>query len=183
MTNERDRVISITLSESEWQAFIARQPQPVSGCARRFATRSRTPEPAGRPQDRVAARSRGRQPRNFEHGAPGAAFHRHVRRRAAHNRLHDRQSRGRCRRRASARRVCLVEPIEDVRQVRRARCPALRRRRERDAARLRHPARSRMRRPGRRIPDRVRRKVLQSPARGDPARRDRLCAGFDSASI
>ena len=30
MTNERDRVISITLSESEWQAFVARQPQPVS---------------------------------------------------------------------------------------------------------------------------------------------------------
>ena len=29
MSNERDRVISITLSESEWQAFIARQPQPV----------------------------------------------------------------------------------------------------------------------------------------------------------
>jgi hypothetical protein len=29
MGTERDRVISITLSESEWQAFIARQPQPV----------------------------------------------------------------------------------------------------------------------------------------------------------
>jgi hypothetical protein len=29
MSNERDRVISVTLSESEWQAFIARQPQPV----------------------------------------------------------------------------------------------------------------------------------------------------------
>jgi hypothetical protein len=29
MSTERDRVISITLSESEWQAFIARQPQPV----------------------------------------------------------------------------------------------------------------------------------------------------------
>jgi hypothetical protein len=29
MSNERDRVISITLSEAEWQAFIARQPQPV----------------------------------------------------------------------------------------------------------------------------------------------------------
>ena len=29
MSNERERVISITLSESEWQAFIARQPQPV----------------------------------------------------------------------------------------------------------------------------------------------------------
>jgi hypothetical protein len=30
MSNERERVISITLSEAEWQAFIARQPQPVS---------------------------------------------------------------------------------------------------------------------------------------------------------
>src|SRR3954470_2097102 len=29
MSNERERVISVTLSESEWQAFIARQPQPV----------------------------------------------------------------------------------------------------------------------------------------------------------
>ena len=30
MSNERERVISITLSESEWQAFVARQPQPVN---------------------------------------------------------------------------------------------------------------------------------------------------------
>lgn len=29
MSHERDRVISVTLSEAEWQAFIARQPQPV----------------------------------------------------------------------------------------------------------------------------------------------------------
>jgi hypothetical protein len=29
MTTERDRVISITLTEDEWQAFVARQPQPV----------------------------------------------------------------------------------------------------------------------------------------------------------
>ena len=29
MSNERERVICVTLSESEWQAFIARQPQPV----------------------------------------------------------------------------------------------------------------------------------------------------------
>ena len=29
MSNERERVISITLSEAEWQAFISRQPQPV----------------------------------------------------------------------------------------------------------------------------------------------------------
>jgi len=30
MSNDRERVISITLSEAEWQAFIARQPQPVT---------------------------------------------------------------------------------------------------------------------------------------------------------
>jgi hypothetical protein len=30
MSNERERVISITLSEAEWQAFVARQPQPVN---------------------------------------------------------------------------------------------------------------------------------------------------------
>jgi hypothetical protein len=30
MSNDRERVISITLSEAEWQAFIARQPEPVS---------------------------------------------------------------------------------------------------------------------------------------------------------
>ena len=30
MTSERERVISITLSEAEWQAFIARHPQPVA---------------------------------------------------------------------------------------------------------------------------------------------------------
>ena len=29
MSNDRERVISITLSEAEWQAFVARQPQPV----------------------------------------------------------------------------------------------------------------------------------------------------------
>ena len=29
MSNERDRVISVTLTEAEWQAFTARHPQPV----------------------------------------------------------------------------------------------------------------------------------------------------------
>jgi len=29
MTHERDRVISISLTEAEWQAFVARQPKPV----------------------------------------------------------------------------------------------------------------------------------------------------------
>jgi hypothetical protein len=30
MNSERDRVISISLSEAEWQAFVARHPQPVN---------------------------------------------------------------------------------------------------------------------------------------------------------
>ncbi|HWW88254.1 MAG TPA: hypothetical protein VNZ26_31870 [Vicinamibacterales bacterium] len=29
MSSERERVISISLSEAEWQAFVARHPQPV----------------------------------------------------------------------------------------------------------------------------------------------------------
>ena len=29
MTTERDRVISVSLSEAEWRAFITRQPKPV----------------------------------------------------------------------------------------------------------------------------------------------------------
>lgn len=29
MSIERDRVISVTLSEAEWQAFVRRHPQPV----------------------------------------------------------------------------------------------------------------------------------------------------------
>ena len=28
MSNDRDRVICVTLSEAEWQAFVARHPQP-----------------------------------------------------------------------------------------------------------------------------------------------------------
>ena len=30
MSDARDRVICVTLSEAEWQAFVARHPQPVS---------------------------------------------------------------------------------------------------------------------------------------------------------
>ena len=43
MSNERDRVISITLSESEWQAFVARQPQPVSWLRERIRDEVKTP--------------------------------------------------------------------------------------------------------------------------------------------
>ena len=30
MGNERERVICVTLSEAEWQAFVARHPEPVN---------------------------------------------------------------------------------------------------------------------------------------------------------
>lgn len=46
MSNERERVISITLSEAEWQAFIARQPQPVSWLRERIREEARTPAEA-----------------------------------------------------------------------------------------------------------------------------------------
>jgi len=52
MTNERDRVISITLSESEWQALIARQPQPVSWLREKIRDEVRTP---GQQDDRRIA--------------------------------------------------------------------------------------------------------------------------------
>ena len=43
MSNERERVISITLSESEWQAFVARQPQPVMWLRERIRDEVGTP--------------------------------------------------------------------------------------------------------------------------------------------
>ena len=46
MNSERDRVISITLSEAEWQAFIARQPQPVDWLRDRIREEA-TPQRAG----------------------------------------------------------------------------------------------------------------------------------------
>ena len=51
MSNERDRVISITLSETEWQAFIARQPQPVNW----LRDRIRDEVKAASPQEKSAA--------------------------------------------------------------------------------------------------------------------------------
>jgi hypothetical protein len=38
MNTDRDRVISIVLSESEWQAFTARHPQPVNWLRDRILT-------------------------------------------------------------------------------------------------------------------------------------------------
>jgi hypothetical protein len=43
MSNDRDRVISITLSETEWQAFVARQPQPVNWLRERIRDEVNTP--------------------------------------------------------------------------------------------------------------------------------------------
>jgi len=53
MSNERERVISVTLSEAEWQAFIARQPQPVQWI--REQIRSQGEAPAPKQQTQTAA--------------------------------------------------------------------------------------------------------------------------------
>ena len=45
MSNERERVISITLSEAEWQAFVARQPEPVVYLREKIRDVVREPEP------------------------------------------------------------------------------------------------------------------------------------------
>lgn len=43
MSNERERVISVTLSEAEWQAFIARQPQPVQWIREQIRSQTTVP--------------------------------------------------------------------------------------------------------------------------------------------
>lgn len=45
MSNDRERVISITLSEAEWQAFVARQPQPVVWLRERIRAESASTPP------------------------------------------------------------------------------------------------------------------------------------------
>jgi len=56
MSHERERVISVTLSESEWQAFIARQPQPVLWLREQIrAEAAREPAPADTQQTQNAA--------------------------------------------------------------------------------------------------------------------------------
>ena len=52
MSNERERVISVTLSEAEWQAFIARQPQPVVWLREQIRAEAGTTE---QPRQRTAA--------------------------------------------------------------------------------------------------------------------------------
>jgi hypothetical protein len=45
MTTERDRVISITLSEAEWRAFVTRHPQPVDWLRERIRNEVQQPAP------------------------------------------------------------------------------------------------------------------------------------------
>jgi|SwirhirootsSR2_FD_contig_21_10805777_length_263_multi_4_in_0_out_0_1 hypothetical protein len=52
MSNERERVISITLTEDEWQAFVTRQPQPVSWLRERIRDEVTT-----RPEEVVKSKS------------------------------------------------------------------------------------------------------------------------------
>ena len=52
---DRDRVISITLSEAEWQAFIARQPRPVDWLRAQIQNEVQRP-----PRDVQPSRSLGR---------------------------------------------------------------------------------------------------------------------------
>ena len=56
MSTERDRVISITLTEDEWQAFVARQPQPVVWLRERIRDEvSAKPQPQTQTQTETAA--------------------------------------------------------------------------------------------------------------------------------
>jgi hypothetical protein len=47
MSIDRDRVISITLSETEWREFVARQPQPVNWLRERIKDEVSTPPKDG----------------------------------------------------------------------------------------------------------------------------------------
>ena len=48
MGSERDRVISISLSEAEWRAFVAQHPQPVSWIQDRIREQLRSIESENR---------------------------------------------------------------------------------------------------------------------------------------
>ena len=54
MSHERERVISITLSEAEWQAFIVRQPEPVTWLREQIRAEAATPAPEPQ-QEQTAA--------------------------------------------------------------------------------------------------------------------------------
>ena len=50
MGNERDRVISITLSETEWKEFVSRHPEPVDWLRERIRDETRLPQEEGEAQ-------------------------------------------------------------------------------------------------------------------------------------
>ena len=54
MSNDRERVICITLSEAEWQAFIARQPQPVVWIREQIRAAAEVTAPAPRQTENAA---------------------------------------------------------------------------------------------------------------------------------
>ena len=64
--SERERVISISLTEGEWQAFVARHPKPVDWLRERILSelrngavdlQERAAPPAGLPDRRLIAES------------------------------------------------------------------------------------------------------------------------------
>ena len=55
MGTERDRVISITLTEAEWRAFVAAQPQPVLWLRERILEATRIAPEEPRRDDRQVA--------------------------------------------------------------------------------------------------------------------------------
>ena len=60
MQHERDRVISISLSESEWQELVARHPQPVNWIREQIRTdlgvSESAPERASQPASKTRTR-------------------------------------------------------------------------------------------------------------------------------
>jgi len=54
MSNDRERVISISLTESEWREFVARQPEPVEWLRARI--RDEVQQPAAPASGRVPER-------------------------------------------------------------------------------------------------------------------------------
>ena len=54
MSTERDRVISITLTEAEWRAFVARHPEPVDWLREQIRGEDRTPEREPSPERHVS---------------------------------------------------------------------------------------------------------------------------------
>lgn len=55
MTMERERVICVSLSEAEWQAFVKRHPEPVEWLRRQIQTQLPSPESSSRTGSSPAA--------------------------------------------------------------------------------------------------------------------------------